>query len=368
MRVEPFSIEVDETVLADLRERLARTRWPAPSPGAPWAQGTDLAYLRELVAYWGERFDWRAQERALNRVPQFVAEIEGVRVHFVHIRGGGIPLILSHGWPGAYLEFLPLIGLLTPVFDVVVPSLPGFGFSSRPDRLTTRDTAALWHALMRGLGYERYGAHGGDWGAAVTTYMALDEPEPLIGIHLANLDNSPAGATPATDAEREYVAAVERWDARERGYSLLQGTKPQTLAYGLTDSPAGLAAWILEKWRSWTDSGGDLDARFDRDFLLTLLTLYWVTDTIGPSIRDYLDNRAAETASLDGFVTVPTAIANFHSNYVSEGKLPREWAERLYDVRRFTEMPRGGHFAAVEEPELLAGDLVAFFSGLVSRV
>ena len=366
VRVEPFSIEVDETVLADLRERLARTRLPGPAPGEPWAQGTDLAYLSDLLAYWRDGFDWRAQERALNRHPQFLADVDGVRVHFVHVRGGGIPLILSHGWPSAFVEFLPLVPLLTPAFDVVIPSLPGYGFSSRPaGALTTRDTAVLWHKLMRGLGYERYGAHGGDWGAAVTTYMALDDPAPLIGIHFATLDNAPA-ATPATEAEREYVAAVERWDARERGYSFQQSTKPQTLAYGLTDSPAGLAAWILEKWRSWADSDGDLDARFDRDFLLTLLTVYWVTGTIGLSVRDYLDNYAAGTATLDEFVTVPTAIANFHSNFVSEGKLPREWAERLYDVRRFTDMPRGGHFAAAEEPELLAADLTAFFSGLVA--
>jgi len=366
VRVEPFSIEVDETVLADLRERLARTRLPGPAPGEPWGHGTDLAYLSDLLAYWRDGFDWRAQERALNAFPQFVADVDDVRVHFVHVRGGGIPLILSHGWPSAFVEFLPLIPLLTPVFDVVIPSLPGYGFSSRPPRtLTTRDTAALWHKLMRGLGYERYGAHGGDWGAAVTTYMALDDPAPMIGIHFATLDNAP-DAPPETAAERAYLAAVQEWDARERGYSFQQSTKPQTLAYGLTDSPAGLAAWILEKWRSWADSGGDLDARFGRDFLLTLLTVYWATGTIGLSIRDYLDNYAAGTATLDEFVAVPTGIANFHSNLVSEGKLPREWAERLYDVRRFTDMPRGGHFAAAEEPELLAADLTAFFSDLVA--
>jgi pimeloyl-ACP methyl ester carboxylesterase len=223
--------------------------------------------------------------------------------------------------------------------------------------------AALWHRLMQGLGYDRYGAHGGDWGAAVTTYMALDEPAPLLGIHLANLDNAPAPTAPLTGAERAFVAATQEWDAEERGYSFIQGTRPQTLAYGLTDSPAGLAAWIVEKWRLWGDTGGDLEGRFDRDFLLTLLTLYWATDTLATSIRDYHDNRAAGTAALTERVTVATAIANFHRNFASEGVLPREWAERIYPVARFTDMPRGGHFAAAEEPGLLAADIRAFFTG-----
>lgn len=358
MRVEPFAIEVAEPVLTDLRERLARTRWPGPAPGEPWAQGTDASYLRGFCDAWAA-FDWRAREAELNALPHFIADVDGVRVHFVHLRRGGFPLILSHGWPSAFLEYLPLAGLLDD-FDLVIPSLPGYGFSARPDRLTTRDTAKLWHALMRGLGYARYGAGGTDWGSAVTTYMALDDPGPLAGIHLSNLDVAPS-ATPETEAERAYVAAVDRWDATERGYSFQQGTRPQTLAYGLTDSPAGLAAWILEKWRLWADTGGDLEARFDREFLLTLVTLYWATGTIGTSLRDYLDNREARTATLAERVTVRTGIANFHRNFADEGKLPREWAERLYAVERFTDMPRGGHFAAVEEPELLAGELQAFF-------
>ncbi len=364
MRVERFAIDVDIDVLDDLRERLSRTRWPSDAPGEAWEQGTDCAYLRALTPYWRQTFDWRARERELNRCPQFVADVDGVRIHFVHVRGGGIPLILTHGWPSAFIEYLPLIERLQQRFDLVIPSLPGYGFSARPPRLSTRDTAAIWHKLMQGLGYERYGAHGGDFGAAVTTYMALDDPERLLGIHLCNLDNAPADGAPRTAAERAYVAATEHWDATERGYSFIQGTKPQTLAYGLTDSPTALAAWILEKWRGWGDTGGDLEARFDRDFLLTLVTLYWVTGTIGTSIRDYVDNRDAGTATLgpDDFVRVPTAIANFHCNFVSEGVLPREWAERMYDVRSFRNMRRGGHFAAAEEPDLLAADLAAFFT------
>jgi pimeloyl-ACP methyl ester carboxylesterase len=357
MRIEPFSVAVEQAVLEDLRTRLEHTRWPSPAPGEPWAQGVDLAELRALVAYWRDEFDWRAAERRLNAFAHFVADVDGVRVHFVHVRRGGIPLVLTHGWPSAFTEALGLVERL-PGFDLVIPSLPGYGFSSRPDVCTTRDVAGLWHRLMQGLGYERYGAGGGDWGAAVSTYMALADPDRLLGLHLSNLDNAPPPREPLTPAEREYLAAVDHWDATERGYSFQQGTKPQTLAYGLTDSPAGLAAWILEKWRSWADA----DATLPRDHLLELVTLYWVTNTISTANRDYIDNRDAGTARLDAYVGVRTAIANFHHHRVSEGTLPRTWAERLYAVERFTDMPRGGHFAAVEEPDLLAADIAAFFA------
>jgi pimeloyl-ACP methyl ester carboxylesterase len=362
VRVEPFSIEVDDAVLEDLRDRLARTRWPSAAPGAAWEQGTELGWLRGVSAYWANEFDWRSHERRLNSYPQFVADVDGVAVHFVHVQRGGVPLILTHGWPSAFVEYLPLIDRLDG-FDLVIPSLPGYGFSDRPATCTTRDVAARWHTLMKGLGYTRYGAGGTDFGAAVTTYMALDEPAPLLGIHLSNLDNAPTPASQLTDAERRYLEAVDRWDSTERGYSFIQGTRPQTLAYGLTDSPVALAAWILEKWRMWADTGGDLDTVFDRDDLLTLVTVYWVTGTIGTSMRDYFDNRAAATATLppDAYVAVPTAIANFHHNYADEGTVPREWAERAYHVTRFTDMPRGGHFAAIEAPDLLAADIVEFF-------
>jgi pimeloyl-ACP methyl ester carboxylesterase len=357
MRIEPFSIEIGEELLEDLRARLERTRWPGPSPGERWAQGADLSYVQELVAYWRDGFDWRVAERALNACPQFVADVGGVRVHFVHVRRGGVPLVLTHGWPSAFTEGLGLVDRL-PGFDLVIPSLPGYAFSTRPDVCTTPDVAALWHELMQGLGYERYGAGGGDWGAAVTTYMALQAPERLLGIHLSALDNAPPPTPPLTDAERAFLAATHHWDATQRGYSTIQSTQPQTLAYGLTDSPAGLAAWIAEKWRAWADPR----CAIGRDFLLTLITLYWVTNTISTANRDYIDNYSAGTPRLDTSVSVRTAIANFHHNRVSEGVLPREWAERLYNVERFTNMPRGGHFAAAEAPELLAADITAFFT------
>jgi pimeloyl-ACP methyl ester carboxylesterase len=381
-RIEPFSIQIEEEVLSDLRARIRNTRWPDQVPSIGWEQGTDLEYLRGIVAYWAEGFDWRAQERRLNAFAQFRTELDGARIHFVHERarrGHGIPLILTNGWPSTFPEFLPLVPLLTDpeahgidgsAFDVVIPSLPGYGFSERPARtgVTLRYTADLWHRLMRGLGYERYGAHGGDFGGGVSTFMALDEPKPMIGIHLSDLEIPPytgPGSRPLSDAERAYRAQVRRWDEVERGYSAIQSTKPQTLGYGLNDSPVGLAAWILEKWRSWADSGGDLDARFSRDFLLTTVTLYWVTGTITSSIRDYFDNRwFGPSVGPDDFVQVPTAMAVFASHFVREGTPPREWGERLYNVRRWTPMPSGGHFPAVEEPELLARDIAAFFAEL----
>jgi pimeloyl-ACP methyl ester carboxylesterase len=372
--VEPFTIAIPDEVLDDLHARLRATRWPQAAPGAPWQQGTDLTYLRELIAYWADGFDWRARERELNELEHFRATVDGVRIHFVHTRtqnSDGIPLILTHGWPSSFVELLALVPLLRDSFDLVIPSLPGYGFSERPHRtgIHARYTAGLWHELMRGLGYDRYGAHGSDWGAGVSTFMALDDPEPMIGLHLANLDNDPytgEGSRPLTDAEREYQAQWARWLAAEHAYSDIQSTKPQTLACGLNDSPAGLAAWIVEKWRAWGDTGGDVESRFPRDLLLTNVTLYWATATIGTSIRDYYDHRwSPETTIGPGdFVGVPTAVTGFTHNFADEGVMPREWAERLYDVRRFTPMPRGGHFPAAEEPELLAGDIRAFFEAL----
>jgi pimeloyl-ACP methyl ester carboxylesterase len=381
LRIEPFTVDVGDEVLRDLKARARNTRWPEFAPGAPWEQGTDREYLQALLDYWTNGFDWRAEERMLNGFEHFRADIDGVSIHFVHARarhGDGIPLILSHGWPSTFVEMLPLVPLLTdphahridgPSFDLVIPSLPGYGFSQRPRHpVTYRYTAGLWHALMRGLGYERYGAGGTDFGAGVSTFMALMEPERLLGLHLTNLELSPyvgPGARPLSDAEAEYLRRTAQWDQTEGAYRSIQSTKPQTVAYGLNDSPAGLAAWILEKWRSWSQSGGDVDAHFSRDFLLTVVTMYWVTSTIAPSMRDYLDNRrwAGEANPTSGdFVSVPTAIASFPNMLIPEGEAPREWAERMYNVQRWTSMPRGGHFAAAEEPLLVARDIAAFFA------
>ena len=380
--VEPFEIAVPGEVLDDLRARIRSTRWPGPAPVPGWEQGTELSFLQGLLAHWGGDFDWPARERELNAVDHFRAELDGVRIHFVHARareGDGIPLVLTHGWPSAFVEYLGVVPLLTdpaahgidgPAFDVVIPSLPGYPFSERPPHtgVTTRHTASLWHRLMQGLGYERYGTGGGDFGAGVATHMALDAPERVIALHLTNLELAPhtgAGARPLSDAERAYVEHVARWDAVERGYSSIQSTKPQTVGYGLTDSPAALAALFAEKWRSWTDSGGDPTARVGRDFLLTLLTLHWASGSVAETLRDYYDNRwFAEPLGPDEHVGVPTGFALFPHHHVPEGEPPREWVERLYELHRFTRMARGGHFAPAEAPELVAADIVALFAGL----
>jgi pimeloyl-ACP methyl ester carboxylesterase len=379
--VERFEVRIPGEVLADLRARIRNTRWPEPAPGERWSQGTDLEELRRLLAYWADGFDWRAREAELNAFAHYRAELDGVRIHFVHEPargpGPGIPLILTHGWPSGFVEYLRVVPLLSdpaahglegPAFDVVVPSLPGYGFSERPARagVNYRYVAGQWHRLMQCLGYQRYGVQGGDFGAGVATVMALDEPDRVVGVHLSNLELDPytgTGSRPLSEAERAYLEQRRQWDAVERGYSAIQSTRPQTLGYGLTDSPAGLAAWLLEKWRSWTDSGGDPVSRFSADFLLTLLTLYWATASITPSMRDYFDNRwTGITIGPDDRVRVPTAVAGFDHQLAWEGSPPREWFERLYDVVRWTPMPRGGHFAPAEEPELFARDVASFFA------
>ena len=371
-----FSISIADEVLADLRSRIRNTRWPHPIPEVTWEQGMHLGYLRELLDYWADGFDWRGREAWLNSFPHDRVTIDGTAIHFVHaraVRGQGIPLILTHGWPSSFLEYLPLVPLLTdphahgidgPAFDLVIPSLPGYGFSERPPRagVNYRVVADLWHRLMSELGYERYGAGGGDFGAGVATFLATDAPQAVIGIHLTTPELGPIVDGPLSEAESAYLAKNDAWAAVERGYSSIQSTKPQTVGVGLNDSPAGLAAWILEKWRSWTESGGDLDARFGRDFLLTMLTIYWATGTITDSLRDYYDNRWH--AVTPDHVEVPTAFAVFAHEFVPEGEPPREWMERLYRVRRWTVMPRGGHFAPAEEPSLVAQDIAAFFASM----
>src|SRR6266498_4260752 len=274
LHITPFSIHIEAKILSDLRERIRKTRWPDQAPSAAWEQGTDLEYLRQLLTYWADEFDWLAQERELNATTQFRAELDGVHIHFVHERarhGHGIPLILTHGWPSTFAELLPLVPFLTdphahgidgPGFDVVIPSLPGYGFSERPRRtgVNYQYVAGLWHRLMRGLGYERYGAQGGDFGAGIATFMALNNPEPMIGVHLSNLEIAPytgPGARPLSAAERTYRERNEAFWQEEYGYKAIQSTKPQTLGYALNDSPAGLAAWILEKWRATNSSSLD---------------------------------------------------------------------------------------------------------------
>ena len=371
MRIEPYSVAVPEPVLDDLRARIRRTRWPDPAPGEAWGQGMDLGYLRDLLSYWADGFDWRERERELNRHTHHIAEVGGVRIHFVRRRGTGrVPLVLTHGWPSTFVELLPVVDRLDDRFDLVVPSLPGYAFSQRPPHtgVDRAYVAGLWHQLMQGLGYQRYGAHGGDFGAGIATHMALSQPDRMIGIHLSTAEMTPytgPGSPALSTQERAYLEQVGRWEETERGYSAVQSTRPQTLGYGLNDSPAGLAAWVLDKWRSWSDSGGDLDARFGRDALLTMLTIWWASGSITSSMRDYYDNRWSATAiGPQDLVRIPTAMAVFANEFVPEGQPPRSWYERLYQIRRWTIFERGGHFAASEEPDLLAGDITEFFTEL----
>ncbi|MDE2935241.1 MAG: epoxide hydrolase [Chloroflexota bacterium] len=379
--IEQFKINVEDPVLADLSERLRRTRWPGEIEGAGWEYGSSLGYVRELCHYWQTDFDWRAQERRLNQYPQFLAEIDGLKIHFVHVRGKGPnpkPLVLTHGWPSTFVE---LEKVITPLadpaavgadpsasFDVVVPSLPGYGFSDQPRRpgMDPFRIAAIWRRLMTEvLGYERFLAHGGDWGAMVSTALGRDHADVVEGLHLHFL--AAAGEFPGLDEsslssdERRFLAGRTRWQAQEGAYSHQHGTRPQSLGYGLTDSPAGLAGWIVEKWRAWSDCGGDIESRFSKDELLTHLTIYWATNTIASSIRLYYERQQAPPP-LDPArpIAVPTAFARFP---VEISHPPREWVGRFFDLVRYTEMPRGGHFAASEEPELLAADIRDAFFG-----
>jgi pimeloyl-ACP methyl ester carboxylesterase len=380
VQAEPFRIEVPQPVLDDLRERISRTRWPDEIAGSGWEQGTSLAALRDLLEHWAQRFDWRTREHALNRFAHFRARIDGLWVHFIHQRGRGprpLPLVLTHGWPSSFVEMTRIIPLLADpaahgasaadAFDVVVPSLPGTGFSEQPASpgMTKTRIAQLWNLLMtRVLGYPRYGARGGDIGAGVTSWLGIDFPENVTGIHVSDVLQPfvGPGAPPLTEAERAFVEAEARWTEAEGAYDHVQRTKPQTLAYGLTDSPSGLAAWIVEKLRSWSDCGGELSRRFTLDDVATLLTIYWATGTIASANRLYYDrDRPPRRLAPAQRVQVPCAVALFPGDIDLP---PREWAERAYDLHRFTRMPRGGHFAAFEEPELLAEDLREFFRPL----
>jgi microsomal epoxide hydrolase len=382
-QVRPFSVHVSDAVLADLRERLARTRWPDEAPGSGWRHGTDLTYLRGLCEYWRDRYDWRAHEARLNAFPQFTVPLAGIDLHFIHARGTGpdpLPLLVSHGWPGSVWEFHQLIPRLTDparfgadprdAFTVVAPSLPGYGFSSRPGqaRFGVPEIAEALAALMTDvLGYRRFGAQGGDWGSFVSARLAADHPDRLAGIHLNLMPlrrDIPRDAGARSPEEAAYLAELQEWLREETGYQWIQGTRPQTLAYGLTDSPAGLAGWIVEKLQRWTDCGGDVEQSVSRDDILTDVTIYWVTGSINSSFWPYYDRMHRGWPLPEGRIDVPTGYAEFPREILHP---PRTWAERAFDLRRWTRMPRGGHFAALETPDILADDVRAFFRPLRGR-
>src|SRR5262245_35085180 len=378
--IKPFKIALDDAVLRDLKERLARTRFPDTIEGSGWDYGIDHAYMNELVAYWRDKYDWRAQEKAINQLPQFTTEIDGLPIHFVHVRSkekNALPLVIIHGWPGSFYEFHKIIGPLTdPVahggkaddaFHVVCPSLPGFGFSGKPSKpgwsvSRMSDTVAK---LMARLGYKRYGAQGGDWGSGVARWLGTWDSDHVVGIHT----NFPSGGQPQKGDPWEGVTAEERARHEKRraelqnhyGYSAIQGSRPQTIGFALNDSPVGLAAWVIDKFWAWSDHGGKLENSFTRDELLTNVMIYWVTETPASAARIYFE-REAYTGGRKSSGKVPVGAALFPKEI---NVPPRKWIERsIPNLTHFTLMPRGGHFAALEAPTLLVDDVRLFFRKL----
>lgn len=371
--ISRFRIDVPDSVLTDLRTRLAATRWPEAECVDDWSQGMPLAYTRELADYWAGGYDWRSREARLNRFDQFVTDIDGLPIHFVHQRSphpDAFPLIITHGWPGSIVEFAKIIGPLTDptahggraedAFHVVCPSLPGYAFSGKPHATgwdTTR-IAAAWETLMARLGYRRYGAQGGDWGAAITTQIGLNVGG-CVGIHT----NMPIAAPTAavlrnpTEEDRAALAAMKHYRRWDSGYSKQQSTRPQTLGYGLVDSPVAQLAWIVEKFWSWTDCDGHPENALSRDEMLDNVMLYWVTAAGASSARLYWESLA--TYRFGERVELPTGVASFPKEISCP---PRSWCEASYHITHWTAMPRGGHFAAFEQPELFVDDVRAFFA------
>jgi pimeloyl-ACP methyl ester carboxylesterase len=375
--IEPFVMDVDDATLDDLRDRLRRTRWPERETVGDWSQGVPLAYLQQLCGYWSTRYDWRATQARLNRIPQFTTTIDGLRVHFLHVRSpnlGAVPLIMTHGWPGSFLEFEQTLGPLTDpaahggdpadAFHVVVPSLPGYGFSGKPAAAgwDVHRIARAWAELMTRLGYGRFLAQGSDWGTSVSTSLALQHPGRLLGIHLVPpLAPPDRGAADLTDAERAALADLDERARSGSGYSAEQGTRPQTIGYSLTDSPAGLCAWIAEKLWAWSDHPGDLGEALSADQVLDNITLYWLTGTAASSARLYWESIAQVTewftVAASDTITVPTGCSVFPKEVPRPS---RRWAERRFaNIVYWNEPDRGGHFAAWEQPALFTDEVRA---------
>ena len=378
MRIQPFRIDIPDEAVTDLRDRLRAARWPAGIDATGWEDGASIEFIHMLADRWANHFNWREHQERLNRLPQFTAEISDHLIHFVNQPGRGtapIPLVLTHGWPGSFAEFERIIPMLTDpgahgadaadAFHVVVPSLPGFAFSPAPRRSGTssRRVADLWQSLMTGLGYPRFVAQGGDIGAGVAMWLARDHPDSVAGVHLNYVPGSfrpwlGAGAPPVTAEEQAFLNRAGAFAAEEGAYAALHATKPQSLALALTDSPVGLASWIAEKFRSWSDNDGDMLRALPMDTILTGLSLYWFSNTLDASLRIYKENRLQALAfGVGDRIGVPVGVACFPRELPMP---PRSWVERAATVTRWSQMPAGGHFAALEQPELLAADIRAF--------
>jgi pimeloyl-ACP methyl ester carboxylesterase len=374
--IKKIEINIAQSFIDDLKAKIRLTRWPDEIEDSGWNYGASMRYMKELVDYWLYYFDWRRTEREINKYPNFIATIDDCRIHFLHIKGTGenpVPLILTHGWPYSFLEMMKLIPLLqadeTMSFDLIIPSMPGYGFSQRVTKpgCNVSFIGDLYHKLMSELGYEKYALHGGDFGAGVSTAMTMQYPERIIGLHLNYIPGNYVPVLPENESftaeENEYLDKEEEWYSREGGYSLQQNTKPLTLAYGLNDSPAGLCAWIVEKMYGWTNNSGYIGNVFTKDELLSNVTLYWLTETIHSSCRLYNENsKNPLVIGQDSFIQVPTGIAHFQ---YEDPFPPRVFIERGYNIQHWTEFSLGGHFPAMEKPELLANDIKDFLTGIL---
>jgi len=377
MDIRPYRISIHDERVDDLRQRLRLTRWPVALDADSWEDGTSLAFLQELHAYWKDHFDWRAQEARLNALPHFIAEIDDLSIHFIHQSGNGpspLPLVITHGWPGSFFEMEKIIPMLADpgaygadpadAFHVVVPSLPGYGFSQAPGStgIGPYEISGLWLKLMQSLGYENFCLQGGDIGAAVSSWLAYRFPENTTALHLNYIPGSfrpplGAGQLPISTEEQAFLDRAAQWADKEGAYAHMHGTKPQTLAYALTDSPIGLAAWIGEKFSAWSD--GDIRTTFSLDALLTEISIYWFSGTLHSSLRLYKESRNRPMHfKANERILPPLGLAHFAKELPLP---PRSWVERVYNVRRWSELPNGGHFAAMEQPELLAEDIRAYF-------
>lgn len=371
VKPQPFNLHVPDADIADLKERLERTRWPDEPPLAPWSTGTSLAYAKELAEYWHTTFDWRAWEAKLNGFRQFTVPIRGIDLHFIHEPGrcaDPVPLLISHGWPGSVFEFHDLIHRLTDRFTVIAPSLPGYTLSFKPgqERFGAEEIAELYVELMTDvLGFEKFAFQGGDWGATIGSIIAHRQPERLIGLHLNLLAvrRDPSLLADPTPEEKQFLGELNEFLKEETGYQWIQGTRPQTLAFGLTDSPSALAAWIAEKFHRWTDNNGTLEDAVSRDAMLANIALYWFTGAVGSSFWPYYARMHRPWyLPLGETIGVPTGYAAFPHEIL---RPPRALAAKTYtDIRRWTVMPKGGHFAALEQPEALAQEIHAFFADL----
>jgi pimeloyl-ACP methyl ester carboxylesterase len=373
--IQPFSVNIPQLALDDLKLRLKNTRWTDEIIDSGWNYGTNLSYMKELADYWLNKFDWRKVENEINAYPNFIADIDGHKIHFIHAQGKGkksTPLIITHGWPGSFLEMMKLIPLLTNdpdfSFDLVIPSVIGFGFSDKINHqgCNSAFVADLWHKLMNELGYKKYGAQGGDIGSGISTWLSFKYPDCIIGLHLNYISGSYKPYLKEGEQLSPEVEAFQkngaRWTAKEGAYAYMHSTKPITLAYGLNDSPIGLCAWIIEKFNGWSDNMGNLENIFTKDELLANVTLYWLTQTIHSSIRIYNENSKKPMALGEkDFINVPVGFAKFPKELPTP---PRSYIEKGFNIQHWTEMPAGGHFAAMEQPDLLAKDLIDFFKAL----